>query len=47
MDCDLNDFNELMHHLCETGAAECVIDDDRGEWIVRIDGKIYVLVVPE
>ena len=47
MDCDLDEIDDLMRHLCETKAAECIFHDDKGEWIVRVDGKIYVLVIPE
>jgi hypothetical protein len=47
MDCDLDEVDLLMKHLCETEVAECILHDERGEWIVRIEDRIYVLVIPE
>ena len=33
-----------MPTLCERG-ADCALHDE--EWIIRFNGKIYVLIIPE
>jgi hypothetical protein len=46
MECDLQiPFNDQVVSLCEQPGAECVTND-KGEYIIRHDGKIWVFIIP-
>ena len=44
MECDLQSYEAFMPTLCERG-ADCALHNE--EWIIRFNGKIYVLIIPE
>ena len=44
MECDLQSYEAFMPTLCERG-ADCALHEE--EWIIRFNGKIYVLIIPE